>query len=238
MPRWITAIFVFFLSITLLTAKARTATDIIDRFQHEALAGNAPDVLHSIQMRGRFFATDGKRFQINIRQTSNGYFKRDITDGKEQQVIAHDKTGDWISRTTPMMKIESSINNIAGQEIYPGSLLFSSSQKSLTEFTGIENVNGGFCYRLHLLLRPDLSLDYFIDVKNNLLVRKQFTGKNGKLVTIDFSAYHKLRNGICLPFIITSSEEGSVHLQKIVINAMMDTTPGAFSTSCIKFPNK
>lgn len=215
MPRWITACFVFVLSLSLLPARARSIDDII-RSYHLAMGAN-----EQIQQR--------EILQAHLQVISD---ELNVQTGHEPAAVEQANNANLEEQ-----KIRFFMDLL---EQFKGRNLFVEGEglNNASTLEGVSDLEGRPCFMVHTTGNKQ-AINYFIDARSSYIIREERAnptpnGSNKEsrsIVRIDYSDYKKNHQGYVFPYRIHAEGLGTCLFSEITIHAAAHTTKSSQKAS-------
>lgn len=245
MPKWLTACFAVSLSLTLLTAQAQTADEIINNYITAMGGKEKLASIKSLYMEGVTVMQNGNELNAKTYKVQGQLYRREMQMGAMGSMtqIVTDKQG-WASNPRNGGAFEAMpedrLKNMQSELDCTNPLVNYAAKGNKVELIGKEDVEGTECFKIKCTLASGQDINYFIDPKSWYIIRE--TRKGGGMgmrgggggapanggndeMKIDYSNYQKTSDGYVFPFTISVVGRGAgMNMEKIEVNKSIDVS--------------
>ena len=231
-------LFSTFIMLLSVSAFSQTVDEVIDKNTSAMGGKDKLNSLESVYMEAVSVMQNGNEVTSKVWKVKGKLLRREINFGMGSvTMVLTDKEG-WSSNPRNGGKFEAmtadAVQMQQNELDLAGPLVDYKAKGHTAELLGKEDVGGTECNKIKLTLKSGRDITYYIDTKNNYIIRMKTKGggmgqrgggggnPDAELV-IDYSDYRKTPEGYVFPYATTRVGMGAAtNIEKIEVNKPVD----------------
>jgi hypothetical protein len=210
-------------------AKAQSAADVVKK-HNDAIGGTQNWAKITTLKKDGTMTVMGMDMPCTFTIVKGKGMRQDFTVMGSANYVIMTPTGGWMyipaqGATEPTPMPEEQLKDVADQLDFQDKLMDASNKKYKIEMLGKETIDGQECYKLKATDAGKKERTYYIDAKTYYTVRTVETANvqgQDMEVTVDYSDYKKLPEGIVVAMKEDSGDSGTMTYKTIEANTIKD----------------